>query len=158
MLIAGYVHDYGKLAVGPDILDKNGGLNQEELHVVRSHTYYTHRLLQGIRGFESINTWASLHHERLDGSGYPFHFTSENIPFGSRIMAVADIFTAISEIRPYRDAMSKEEVFEVIQSMVANGLICRKVTDILFENYDDVHKICMEAQEQLEFKKLVPST
>ncbi len=126
------------MAVRKDILDKNGSLNQEEFNIVKSHTYYTYRLLQGIKGFEVINTWASLHHEKLDGSGYPFHLLGKNIPFGSRIMAVADIFTAISEIRPYRYAMSKEEVIDVIQSMTDNGLICKKVTKILFDNYNAV--------------------
>ncbi len=158
MLVAGYVHDFGKLAVRKDILDKNGSLNQEEFNIVKSHTYYTYRLLQGIKGFEVINTWASLHHEKLDGSGYPFHLLGKNIPFGSRIMAVADIFTAISEIRPYRYAMSKEEVIDVIQSMTDNGLICKKVTKILFDNYNAVHKICTDAQEQMDFEKLMANT
>ncbi len=67
MLVAGNLHDLGKLAVDPNILDKPARLNEDEWNVMRSHTFYTYRLLQAIKGFETINKWASFHHEKLNG-------------------------------------------------------------------------------------------
>ena len=105
MLAAGYLHDLGKLAIPGSVLEKPGKLDEREFNTIRSHTFFTYQLLDRIKGFETINRWASFHHERLDGRGYPFHLKDENIPVGSRIMAVADIFTAITEPRPYREGM-----------------------------------------------------
>lgn len=72
MLVAGYLHDLGKLAVSKSILDKPGNLDPGERNVIRSHAFYTYRLLQAIKGFEIINKWASFHHEKLNGKGYSF--------------------------------------------------------------------------------------
>ena len=58
---------------------------------------------------ETINIWGSLHHEKLDGSGYPFHLKADELPLGSRIMAVADIFAALTEDRPYRQGMQPQK-------------------------------------------------
>lgn len=98
--VAGYLHDIGKLAVPPEILDKPEKLTIEEMFIVKQHPYFTFRILSMVPGLETVNTWASLHHERLDRQGYPFR--SRGIPLGSRIIAVADLFTAITEDRPYR--------------------------------------------------------
>lgn len=146
MLIAGYLHDLGKLAVKSEILQKPDKLNVEEFNEIRAHTYYTYRLLQNISEFETINIWASLHHEKLNGQGYPFHLASESIPLGSRIMAVADIFTAITEDRPYRAGMTDEQVINTINSMVSNGFICPNVVSVLLKNFSIINEIRKEAQ------------
>ncbi|MDR3553023.1 MAG: HD domain-containing protein [Clostridia bacterium] len=152
MMIAGNLHDLGKLAVQRNVLEKPGKLNPEEFNVIRSHTFYTFRLLQSIRGFETINKWASFHHEKLDGKGYPFHLDDKNIPLGSRIMAVADIFTAITEDRPYRKGMTNEQVIAVLRSMVENHSICPYVVSILMDNFESVNEIRKDAQEKAKIK------
>ncbi len=155
MMIAGFLHDLGKLAVNQEILEKPGRLETDEVNIIRSHTFYTFRTLQTINGFETINTWASLHHERLNGEGYPFHYKSEDIPLGSRIMAAADIFTAITEDRPYRRGMSQENVIEVMEGLVKSNSICPLVFSYISENFEELNDIRNKAQESagMEYDK-----
>lgn len=80
MKVAGYLHDLGKLAVPAEILEKPGRLTMEEFCIIKAHTFYTYRILERLEGLEIINTWASFHHERLDGKGYPFHHRAEDLP------------------------------------------------------------------------------
>ncbi|MGE4484872.1 MAG: HD-GYP domain-containing protein [Oscillospiraceae bacterium] len=148
MLIAGNLHDLGKLAVDSNVLEKPDSLNANELNIIRSHTFYTYRLLHVVRGFETINKWASFHHEKLNGKGYPFHLTDDSIPLGSRIMAVADIFTAITEDRPYRKGMPKERVVAIINSMVKDNSICGYVASFLLVNYELIDNVRIEAQQK----------
>lgn len=105
MRLAGYLHDLGKLAVPAEILEKPAKLSPEEFAVIRSHTYHTFRVLQTISGLDTVNSWASFHHERLDGKGYPFHHGDDVLSLGARIMAMADVLTAVTEDRPYRAGM-----------------------------------------------------
>ncbi|WP_324823977.1 HD-GYP domain-containing protein [Sinanaerobacter sp. ZZT-01] len=141
MLIAGYLHDLGKIAINNSILEKNGKLNEGEFNEIRMHTYYTYRLLERIPQFNEINKWASYHHEKLDGTGYPFHIKGENIPLGSRIMAVADVFTAIKEDRPYRLGMQNEAAIHILRKMVKNNALDEKVVRVLIENFEDINNI-----------------
>lgn len=148
MRVAGYLHDLGKLAVKKEILEKPSKLNTYEFNEIRSHTFYTYRLLQSIKGFEVINEWASFHHEKLNGSGYPFHLHGDELSLGSRIMAVADIFTAVTEDRPYRKGLQDDEVISILHKMVDNGSICPFVVSLLLENFESVKNIRGEAQER----------
>lgn len=154
MVIAGYLHDLGKLAVDNKILDKPGKLTLEEFTMIKCHTYYTYRLLQTIKGFEQINAWASFHHEKLDGSGYPFRLKGKSIPLGSRIMAVADVFTAITEDRPYRQAMNEEQTIHVIEYMTKQGSLCPTIVSLLKDNFDTINRICRDAQQKDTKKKM----
>lgn len=146
LLIAGYFHDLGKLAIEDSVLEKPSQLNKKEYNIIRSHTFYTYQLLSKIKGFETINQWASYHHEKLNGNGYPFHLKEDSIPLGSRIVAVADIFTAITEKRSYRKGMSKTDTIQVLHNMVENGSICDKVVTMLIDNFDIFNKICEDSQ------------
>ena len=97
---AGYLHHIGKLAWPTEILDKPGPLTPVERFIIRQHPYYSHRILSTVPGLGTVNTWASQHHERLDGKGYTFR--SHELSFSSRIVTVADVFTAITENCPCR--------------------------------------------------------
>ena len=138
MKIAGYLHDVGKLVVPRAILEKPGKLTSEEFNVIKEHPYYTRLVLKDIDGFEEITNWASLHHEKLDGNGYPFHFNAQQLDLGSRIMAVADIFSAITEVRPYREGMKRDKAIQVLQEDVAKGAICSHIVDLLIANYEQI--------------------
>lgn len=148
MRVAGYLHDLGKISVLNDLLEKPGKLDEREYNIIRSHTFYTYRTLQNIEDFDTINQWASLHHERLDGSGYPFHLTEDNLPLGARIMAVADVFTAITEDRPYRAGMPEDEARGVLRSMVEEKILCPYVVSLMNRYFDDINAIRIEAQRQ----------
>lgn len=141
MEIAGNLHDVGKLVVPREILEKPGKLTDEEFNIIKEHAYYTRYVLKDIIGFGEIANWAGFHHEKLDGHGYPFHLSSDQLDLGSRIMAVADIFSAITEVRPYRDGMKQEQAINVMKENVAKNAISKEIVDVLITNYDTIDKI-----------------
>lgn len=148
MRIAGYLHDIGKIAIRNDVLEKPGKLTDEEMTEMKSHTYYTARMLNAIPQFAVINQWAALHHERMDGKGYPFGYVGEYMPLGSRLMAVADVFTAVTEHRPYREGMDKEAVIKIMENMANGGALDRFSTDLLIANFDEINDYRIKAQEE----------
>jgi HD-GYP domain-containing protein (c-di-GMP phosphodiesterase class II) len=135
---AGYIHDLGKLAIPTEILEKQGALSKEEFNLMRTHAYHTNRVLANVSGFETIRIWGALHHEKLNGKGYPFGLKSEEIPLGSRIMAVADIFTAIREKRPYREPMTKENTINVLTTMADSYEIDSSLVEIVKSNFEEL--------------------
>jgi HD-GYP domain-containing protein (c-di-GMP phosphodiesterase class II) len=146
--IAGFLHDLGKLAISNDILEKNGKLNHEEFNEMRKHSYYTYNVLKKIRGFEQIASCAAYHHERLDGNGYPFHVKGEDFTKLARIMAVADIVTAITEDRPYRSGMECEKAIEILHKMVESGGIDNGIVEIVKENFSRINDVRIKAQQE----------
>jgi len=152
MRIAGNFHDIGKLIIPNSILEKPGKLTVEEYAVIRCHTYYTYNTLYSIGGLQRIAEWAAYHHEKLDGSGYPFHCTAEEIGTGSRIMTVADIFTAISEDRPYREGMNKDKIHRILKSQTDKKLLDQRIVELLFDNYETVsNQVKRKQAKALEF-------
>ena len=153
--IAGYLHDLGKLAISNDILDKDGRLTHNEYNIMKAHTYFSYHLLNKIESLKEINKYASLHHERLDGTGYPFRFNGDKLGEGSRIMAVADTFTAIAEDRPYRVGMDKNRVIKVLDKMVNENSLDSKYVDLLIDNYDliDYKRVIAQKQARDIYKK-----
>ncbi|MDR1735903.1 MAG: HD domain-containing protein [Oscillospiraceae bacterium] len=121
MYIAGLLHDIGKLHVSTDILHKNGKLDPEERFEINKHTYYSRKVLEQIPGFEDITEYAANHHEKLDGTGYPYRIPGERLGELERLMAVCDVFQALTEERPYRSPMPEEKVWEVILGMAERG-------------------------------------
>jgi len=146
--IAGHLHDLGKLAVPKEVLEKPGSLTREEFDIIRTHTYHTYRILDTLEDFDMINTWAAFHHERLNGNGYPFHHNADVLSLGSRIMCVADVFTAITEDRPYRKGMRHDEVVAVLGSMVNGGTIDKDIVALLMENIENVNYLRGQAQTE----------
>ena len=119
MYIAGLLHDIGKLDVSVDILHKNGKLTPEERFEINKHTYYTRKILGQINGFEDITEYASNHHEKLDGTGYPHRIEGEKLSELERVMSICDVYQALTEERPYRELLSSEKVWGIIDDMVA---------------------------------------
>ena len=146
MRCAGYLHDLGKLAVPAEILEKPTGLHKKEMGVIKSHTFYTYRVLEAIPQLNTINQWAALHHERLDGKGYPFHLGAGELSTGSRIMAVVDIFTALAEDRPYRKGLDRNGVTRIINNMTKEGAIDPDIVSLLEKNYETMDGVRAEAQ------------
>jgi HD-GYP domain-containing protein (c-di-GMP phosphodiesterase class II) len=119
---AALLHDIGKLSVPNNILDKPGKLTAVEWETVRLHPYYTQRILERIRGFQHLAFVASSHHERLDGSGYFRNLRATQLPHAARAIAVADVYDALSSKRPYRAALAKREVFDIMSRDVPYAL------------------------------------
>lgn len=152
MLVAGYLHDLGKLVISNEILEKPGRLTIDEFNEVRSHTYYTYQLLDTIPYFTEIKEWAAYHHERLDGSGYPFHIKGEGLSTGARIMAVADVFTAITEDRPYRLGMNDEQSVKVLNNMVKNNALDGDIVKVLIDNFQMIKELRETSQHEATLK------
>jgi HD-GYP domain-containing protein (c-di-GMP phosphodiesterase class II) len=101
---AGLVHDLGRLGVSNAVWDKQGPLTAAERERVRLHPYLTDRMLAGVSGLERARRIAARHHERLDGSGYPQGLTSADLSTEDRLLAAADVYHALTEPRPHREA------------------------------------------------------
>ena len=157
MKIAGLLHDIGKLAVPEEILEKPGKLTNQEFNIIKSHTYHSYRLLSSISNFDDINRWASFHHEHLNGSGYPFHLKADELPLGSRIMAVADKFTAIAEDRPYRKGMEKDRIIDLMKRFAQNQVLDNSIVNLLIKNYEHINetRITAQAASGDEYRKVL---
>ncbi len=127
--IATDLHDLGKLAISNSILDKPGKLSNEEFNEIKKHPEITKQCLQDIKGFEEITMWASNHHEKLDGSGYPDGLMAKDLDFNSRLIACLDIYQALREERPYRKRMDHVKAMEILKSMVNVGQLDNDIVD-----------------------------
>ncbi len=150
--VAGYLHDLGKLVVPRKILEKPARLNDHEFNVIKGHSYETYNILKNLAGFDKIAIWAAFHHERLDGRGYPFHMAAAELPAEARIVAVADIFTALREDRPYRGGLARNQVMRILRRMTANGAIDGDCVSILEKSHDEIEANWMESQKKVSAK------
>ncbi len=123
LIIAANLHDLGKLAVPNSILEKNAKLTHEEFEIIKSHTYYTRQALEKIDGFEEIVNWASNHHEKLNGLGYPYGISGDKLSFQERLMSCLDIYQALREDRPYRLGMSHQKTMSILHEQAQSGFI-----------------------------------
>jgi HD-GYP domain-containing protein (c-di-GMP phosphodiesterase class II) len=119
--VAALLHDLGKLQIPDEVLDKPGPLTPQEFALMRRHAQGSHDILARIPGLERVAELAGLHHELLDGSGYPRGYTAERIPLAARVITVADIFQALAQHRPYRRALAPEVVVEILREYVRRG-------------------------------------
>jgi HD-GYP domain-containing protein (c-di-GMP phosphodiesterase class II) len=116
--IGGYLHDIGKLGLSDRIFsNRTTHLYGDMLNEVRRHPDMGVALLKGINGFAPVLDFVHLHHERLDGSGYPYGLTADEIPLGAKIIAVADCFDAITTDRPYQKGKTCEQAFDILRRM-----------------------------------------
>lgn len=137
LLISTDLHDLGKLAISNRILDKPGKLSNEEYEEIQKHPSITRQCLQSIRGFEEITQWASNHHEKLDGSGYPQGLKAKDLDFNSRLITCLDIYQALREERPYRKSMDHKEAMVILKDMVEYGRLDQTIVkdiDFVFSN------------------------
>lgn len=137
--IAALLHDLGKLGVPDEILEKPTPLSAEETQIMHRHSYETYRILRHIKGFEQIAEWAGNHHETLLGDGYPFQHEHTELTIEARIIAVADIFQALAQERPYRRALSANEIIEILQGMATEGRIDNDLVNLVTNNLDSCY-------------------
>jgi putative nucleotidyltransferase with HDIG domain len=109
------LHDIGKMGVPDEILKKPGSLTEDEWTIMRSHTGYAREMLGGLGYLGDALSIPVHHHERWDGTGYPDGLSGEDIPRPARIFAVADVWDALSNDRPYRRAWPSERVLHHIK-------------------------------------------
>ncbi len=115
---AGLVHDYGKIGVDDQVLRKPGKLTDDEFEAIKQHPQTTHDILARIHfpeGLEEIPYIAAVHHERLDGKGYPFGLAGDQFPIAGQIIGIADVFDALTQVRHYRTPMPMERVLAILE-------------------------------------------
>ncbi len=137
--LAGFFHDLGKLKVSDAILQKNAPLTDEEHFQMNRHGFDSGMILNKIKGFQDIARIASLHHETLDGKGYPYHLTAEHIPIEARIVTIADIFQALVQNRPYRAGMSAKEALTIMAQMTKEHKLDERIILILSKHLEEAY-------------------
>tara|TARA_R110001592_G_scaffold963_1_gene5592 strand:- start:17409 stop:18545 length:1137 start_codon:yes stop_codon:yes gene_type:complete len=148
------LHDIGKISIPDSVLLKPGKLTPEEFDVMKEHAQRGREIIEALLedfSLDSVNhidilkNIAQCHHEACDGSGYPQGLTKENIPIEARIVAVADIFDALTSTRPYKEAWSNDKAFEAIKNMAGTKLD-EECVNALIKNREEVELI----QEQFK--------
>jgi HD-GYP domain-containing protein (c-di-GMP phosphodiesterase class II) len=115
LLLSAQLHDVGKVFIPLTILNKKGKLTEDEFNEIKKHPKYGYSILDGISNFDHINEGVLYHHEKYNGGGYPEGLKGKEIPLFARIIAVADVFEALTADRPYRDAYLKEEALNIMK-------------------------------------------
>lgn len=129
-------HDIGKIKISPDIVHKESSLTPKEFEVMKMHPIYSYEIIKPILG-EDIAYIAKCHHEKLDGSGYPLHLKGDAIPIEAQIIAVADIFDALTTKRTYRDAYSFNDAIKIMEADVRNHKINKEAYNALKKAIND---------------------
>ncbi len=129
--VAALLHDIGKLRVPDHILEKPGTLNGPERMRITRHAFDTWQILSRIDGFEEMAQWAAYHHEWVCGGGYPFGISGKGLVREARLVAVADVFQALRQDRPYRGRMSVDTALGIVDSMVSQGKLDADVVSLL---------------------------
>lgn len=114
--IAGLMHDIGKVAIDDNIINKPDKLTPEEYETVKSHSESGYQILKSVNAYSSLAEIILYHHERWDGKGYPSGLEKQEIPLESRIIALADAYESMSSDRPYRKALTREEIIDELRS------------------------------------------
>jgi len=142
------LHDLGKIAIPIEILEYPGKLSGETWEIMKSHAAITRELLRG-RIDEEVLQIAARHHETLDGRGYPDGLSGDQLTLPQRIVAVADIVSALSEDRSYKPAFPIEKVFEIVQDVCRQGKLCPKVVELLLAHREEIYASARQAGREV---------
>ncbi|MBC8060507.1 MAG: HD domain-containing protein [Clostridiaceae bacterium] len=145
---AGLLHDIGKIGVPETILNKNGALDEAEWKSIKNHPLTGKKILCSSEHLILVSDWIYHHHERIDGNGY-YQVKNENIPLASKILAIADTYSALVTVRPYRDAMNHDQAIEILKSVAGTQLDSYLVGLFCYINNQEIK----QCNPQMEFIK-----
>ena len=145
--LAGLLHDLGKLRIPDALLEKPGRFTVEEYADVQRHSFDTYNILKRIHGLEEVALWAGQHHERVNGTGYPYRLRHEQLSQEARIVAVADVFQALAQNRPYRRALAPAEVLQILQDEVRAGKLDATIVAKVCERLEICARIALRPNE-----------
>jgi len=131
------LHDIGKIGIPAYILESTGRLNDADMEIMKRHVEITEKILQGNVDTD-IKQIAVNHHEKLNGTGYPKRFGVNDIAFFDRIVAIADIFSALCGSRSYKTAYPKEKIIRILSDMSCQNLIDPEIAALSIKHYDEI--------------------
>jgi putative nucleotidyltransferase with HDIG domain len=131
--LAALLHDVGKIGTPENILNKAGELDIFEMDMVRQHPLTGAKMIEQIPMLKDLSPWILHHHERYDGSGYPSQLSGDSIPIPSRVIAIADVFDALTSDRSYRKAYAKAEALKIMRESLGKDL-----DPVLFEYFEKI--------------------
>jgi putative two-component system response regulator len=145
----GFLHDIGMLAIPDAVLRRPGRLEPEEFELVKSHTIIGDQLCGNLRSLQAVRPIVRHHHERLDGSGYPDGLRGDDIPLPAQIIAIVDVYDAVTTQRPYQRAQSIEQALDLLRQQVGCGwrnpelveAFAQVVRSGRFDTYQTVHSV-----------------
>jgi HD-GYP domain-containing protein (c-di-GMP phosphodiesterase class II) len=139
IVLAASLHDIGKIGVPDHVLLKPGKLTEEEFEYIRKHAEFGWMVLRNLEGMEEASLMLLHHHERFGGGGYPGELAGQDIPFGARIITVADAYDALTTDRPYRRGWTHDDALEEIRRNV-NTQFDPAIVDAFFASFQDKAK------------------
>lgn len=137
---AALVHDIGKLAIPEEILEFQGQLTTVQMEIMRSHVEYTEKIIKGVLPYD-ICQIAVRHHEKLDGTGYPRGLNYGQLDIQDRILAIADIYSALTSKRSYKEIFDKDKTLHILNDMAENGLIDKDIVSIANTQFDCMQRV-----------------
>ena len=157
ILLFAPLHDIGKIGISDEVLFKPGRFSEEEFNIMKEHPRIGREMIDSVLGHhgllsgpevEMLRNIVEYHHELLDGSGYPAGLKGNEIPIESRIVAVADIFDAMTSRRPYKDSVENSHVYQYLREN-AGAKLDQKCVDALLKNRDKVEAIQLKFYENI---------
>lgn len=151
------LHDIGKILIPKEILDKPGKLTDEEFELMKKHTIYGEKLIGGKEYFRIARNIALYHHEKYDGSGYPYGLKGDEIPVEAQIVAVVDVYDALRSERPYKKAFSHEEALSIIvngDNRTRPTHFAPNVLEVFKKHGDEIRKLWDEVSKRTMLKKV----
>lgn len=146
--VASVLHDVGKIAIPVEILEKPGKLTQQEFEIMKNHSRIGYDILSDLN-IDDIRNIATLHHEKIDGTGYPFGLKGEDLSLEARIVAIGDIVSALFGARSYKEAFNKEKIIKILEAMVRSNKIDSEIAALFINNYDFIMKEALEESNEL---------
>lgn len=131
------MHDLGKIGIPVEILEYPGKLSPQAMKIMKTHVDITEEIMNGEMEPVIANI-ALRHHEKMDGSGYPRGLKGEVLTPSERIVAIADIVSALNGRRSYKDAFGKEKIVGILTEMKEDGLLCEKTVDVMIRHFDEI--------------------
>ncbi len=137
VLCGSLLHDLGKIAIPVEILESPGKLSQKAMGIMRTHVYFTEKIFGGSID-KTIERIALRHHEKLNGSGYPKKLKAEDLTTEERLVAVADIISALTGTRSYKDSFPTDGILSILTRMKDDGLLDKSIVDLAAEHLDEI--------------------
>ena len=137
------LHDMGKIAIPHRILESPDKLSHEDWEIMESHALLTEKILKD-RVDDEVLKIAIRHHERLDGTGYPYQLLENDLTLPERIVAVADVISALSQDRSYKKAFSLDKICEIITEMCESGKLCPSVCETFLSHKEEIYEYIMQ--------------